>query len=267
MIGKAFISKSFARSAQYLVQKPGAQILAADGVRTASCQTIASDFAMMCRFKPGLQRVAGHVSLSWSPLDREKLTPQVMVARAKEYMEKMRIQDTQYLIVEHRDTQHPHIHILYNRVSYQGKVIPDWRQWPHTVKVCTEMRQKYGYHMPQNQYLGDHQRLKGVDKVRFQLHDAIQQVLSQAKSWDELQAGLQRKGITMRCRYAGGTGKVQGLSFKMGNLSWKGSSISPKLSYGNIARKLERNLQLQLTQAKERTSRKRMAHRHKRRSL
>ena len=52
------------------------------------------------------------------------LTDERMRELAAAYMECMGIADTQYIVARHNDTEHPHLHIIYNRVKYAGRL---WR--------------------------------------------------------------------------------------------------------------------------------------------
>jgi hypothetical protein len=111
-----------------------------------------------------------------------------MVDRAREYMEKMEIKDTQYLIVQHQYRQHPHIHIIYNRVDYQGKTITDRFQRQRNAKICKELTVKHGYYLAPGKDQVNRQQLKGADKARYGLFDTISTAVKQAKSWNELSA-------------------------------------------------------------------------------
>ena len=53
------------------------------------------------------------------------MTDALMTQIAKEYMQKMGITDTQYLLVRHLDQPHPHCHLVYNRVGNNGQTISD----------------------------------------------------------------------------------------------------------------------------------------------
>jgi hypothetical protein len=77
---------------------------------------------------PELGQAVGHIVLSWSAQDKEKLSPEGMTQHAKEYLQKMKIADTQLLVVQHHDREHPHIHIVYNRVNNEAKTISDQYQ-------------------------------------------------------------------------------------------------------------------------------------------
>src|SRR6201999_734363 len=108
-------------------------------------------------------------ALSWSINDAAKLNDEVMVTLAKEYLQKMKIQDTQYLIVKHRDKDHPHIHIVYNRVNNEGKTISDNFQKQRNVKVSRDITLKHGLYLSPGKEQVNRQQLKGQDRVKYEL--------------------------------------------------------------------------------------------------
>ena len=55
-------------------------------------------------------------SLSWSP-DEEQPAPHEMLAAAQETLAVLGLDQHQALIVCHNDTDHPHVHVLVNRIS------------------------------------------------------------------------------------------------------------------------------------------------------
>lgn len=235
--------KSFSGCVRYVVQKPEAVVLTAEGIRTDAVLSMVADFNLQRRLNPDLEKAVGHIALSWSIHDMAKLSEQFMVVRAKEYLEKMQIRNTQYLMVLHRDREHPHVHIVYNRVNYEGKTISDRFQLRRNAKVCREMTERHGYYLAPSKAQVNRQRLKGADKAKYELYDAIKQALPQAKTWQELERLLHGKGITIDYKYKRGSDQVQGVSFRLAELSFKGSGIDRSLSYGAISRQLEQNKQ------------------------
>ncbi|WP_303410539.1 relaxase/mobilization nuclease domain-containing protein [Pontibacter coccineus] len=231
--------KSFGGCVRYVVQKLGAEVLDWDGVRTDTVASMVADFNLQRKLNPGLEKAVGHIALNWSVHDKAKLSDRVMVERASEYMEKMQITGTQYLIVLHRDREHPHLHIVYNRVNYEGKTIPDRFQHRRNVRVCRELTERHGYYLAPGKGQVKLERLKGADKAKYELHDAIRQALPKAGTWQELESLLRGKGISIDYKYKRGTQQVQGISFRMGELSFKGSSVDRSLSYGAISRQLD----------------------------
>ncbi|WP_162055469.1 relaxase/mobilization nuclease domain-containing protein [Pontibacter pamirensis] len=243
MIGKVITGKSFSGCVRYVVQKEGARVLDAEGIRTDTVSAMVADFNLQRSLNPELGKAVGHIALSWSTQDRDKLTPQIMAERAREYLEKMQIRDTQYLIVEHRDREHPHLHIVYNRVDFQGRTITDKLERRRNAKLCREMTIRYGYYLAPGKEQVNRQLLTGADKLKYELHDTIKEAVGKAKNWQEMERLLQAKGVTLHYKYRRGTDQVQGVSFCEGNLSFRGSRIDRSLSYGAISKQLERNRQ------------------------
>ena len=107
----------------YVLGKEQAVLLHADGVLTESRGDIIRSFCMQTGMNPDLKKPVGHIALSYSTVDAPKLTDGKMVQLAQEYMREMKITDTQYIIVRHQDREHPHVHIVFNRIDNNGKTI------------------------------------------------------------------------------------------------------------------------------------------------
>jgi hypothetical protein len=243
MIGKVITGRSFAGCIAYNLQREEASILDASGVRTTSVKDITSDFNFQRKLNPNLGQAVGHIVLSWSAEDKVKLNDAIMVERAKEYMHKMKIRDTQYLIVQHTDRQHPHLHLVYNRVGNDGKTISDRYQKVVNAKVCKEITLKYGYHLAEGKAQVNRRRLKGSDQIKYEIYDAIKAVAKVAQNWQQLEAALLKQGIQTHYKYLTGTDTVQGISFSKGITKFKGSEIDRGLSYGKINQLIEFNKQ------------------------
>lgn len=245
MIGKVKTGKSFGGCVRYNLERDQATILYADGIRTDSVPHIIQDFNMQRKMNPELGQAVGHIVLSWSIEDKDKLNPGLMADRAKEYLEKMKVSNTQCLVVQHTDREHPHLHIIYNRVDNQAKTISDQFQWKRNAEICKQLTLKHGYYMAKGKERVNRPRLTGADKIRYELYDAISKALPRSKSWQELERALKKQDIGMEYKFKSGTTEVQGISFIKGDAKFKGSAIDRSLSYANL------NRQLQLNQTKE----------------
>ena len=234
MIGKVIIGKSFGGCIRYVVQKHDAVILDAAGVRIQEASQAINDFNLQRKFNPDLGKAVGHIVLSWSVNDTAKLNDELMVTLAKEYMYKMKIRDTQYLIVKHNDREHLHIHLIYNRVDNNGKTISDNFQKQRNVHVAKELTLKHGFYFSPGKEQVKRQQLKGADNVKYELFDAIRSASNKAKSIDELIKLLAKSGITTHLKYKGNTDEVQGISFSKGEYKFKGSEIDRSLSYAKL---------------------------------
>ena len=86
------------------------------------------------------------------------------------------------------------------------------------------MTLSHGLHMAIGKTLVSRQALKGTDQKKYQMHDMIRSVSLTAKNWKQFEKQLASKGIEMQFKYAGQTRTVQGISFKMGDYLFKGST-------------------------------------------
>jgi len=246
MIGKIpKPGKSFKGLLEYNLMRNEATILDADGIRIDNIAHTINDFNMQRKMNPNLGQAVGHIALSWSENDKEKLNDDVMKTVAQEYLQKMKILDTQVLIVRHQDKGHPHLHIIYNRVDNKGKTIPDNFQHIKNIKVAKELTLKYGFILAENKKQVNRQQLKGADKVKYELFDTINALSRQVKTLDELKQELAKKGIGMIYKYRSGTNEVQGISFSKGEYKFKGSEIDRSLSYGRLSQAIEQNVKQQ----------------------
>ncbi|MET3609414.1 hypothetical protein ABIC74_003285 [Mucilaginibacter rubeus] len=248
MIGKPITGRSFGGCVRYVVNKQDAKIISAEGVRMQNAGTITHDFNLQRRMRPELGKAVGHLVLSWSKEDLSKLSDEIMVEQAKEYMDKVGICNTQFVVVRHHDREHPHLHVIYNRVDNNGNTITDKNNFAKNVKACKEITLKYGYHLGEGKDQVNRQALKGTEKTRYELFDIIKTTLKQSTDWKQLEAKLHKQGIGIAYKFRSGSTEVQGISFEKGDIKMKGSAIDRSLSYAGINTQLKVNRQMQQQQ-------------------
>lgn len=105
-----------------------------------------------------------------------------MAEIAQEYMEKMGIRDTQYILVRHSDRDHPHCHLVYNRIDNNGRTIPDKNDRYRNAKVCKELTAKYGLHFAAGKEHVNVERLREPDKTKYEIYYAIKAALPQCRT-------------------------------------------------------------------------------------
>jgi hypothetical protein len=238
MMGKVMTGRSFGGCVRYNLQKPDAILLDSQGLREDDMQMIIDDFNLQRKLNAGLGKAVGHIALSWSVEDKKRLSSDNMAEVARLYMQQMGITDTQYLIVQHNDRPHPHLHIVYNRVDDFGKTISDQFQKQRNAKVCKDITLTYGYHYAGGKEKVNRERLNGADALKYELYDQITQAVGRAKNWHQLKQFLDKQGISTLFKYKSGTKEIQGVSFSKYNVQMKGSQIDRSLSYSSINKQL-----------------------------
>ena len=233
MIGKIIAGSSFAGTVGY-VMKELSRILDAEGVNPPEVKNIIEDFKDQTRLNPRLKNTVGHISLSFSPKEAPHMTDALMTQIAKEYMQKMGITDTQYLLVRHLDQPHPHCHLVYNRVGNKGQTISDKNIKIRNTKVCRELTEKYGLHLAPGKDSVRRERLREPDKTKYEIYDAIKGCLPKCKSWNDLEGRLKEQGINVRYKYCGNTDRKQGILFSKNGFEFSGSKIDRAFSFTKL---------------------------------
>jgi len=189
---------------------------------------------MQTGMNPDLKKPVGHIALSYSPVDTPKLTDEKMIQLAKEYMREMKITDTQYIIVRHQDREHPHVHIVFNRIDNNGKTISDRNDMYRNEQVCKKLKAKHGLYFAGGKEQVKQHRLKEPDKSKYEIYNAVKNEIGKSRNWQQLQGRLAEKGITIRFKYKGQTNEVQGISFSKGEYTFKGSEIDRSFSFSKL---------------------------------
>lgn len=241
MIAKNIKGKSFKGCVSY-VMNDTAKLLEAEGVLASSKQDIIRSFAMQRSGRREVKQPVGHIPLSFAPEDKERMTDDFMIQLAKEYMEEMGIRNTQYIIVRHHNTDNEHIHIVYNRIDNNLKLISVNHDYKRNIKVCKKLKDKYGLTYGKDKERVNREKLRNPDKVKYYIHDAIKSVLSGCKNAADLRFGLEKYGIEIDYKFKRGSNEIQGVSFRYENVAFKGSEVDRKYSFGNLKKEFLKNL-------------------------
>ena len=248
MIGKIVKGRSFKKSVSYVLGKEEAELLVSEGVLATDIKSIINSFYMQSLLNPKLSKSVGNIPLAFSPEDTPKMTDQFMVQLAKEYMQEMKIENTQYIIVRHNNTAHPHCHIVFNRVDNNGKTISDKNDRYRNTKVCKQLKDKYNLTYGKGKEQINVQSLRGAEKIKHEIYHTIKAILSKAKDWHQFEQALNQQGISIEYKHKGQADEIQGVSFKKGECSFKGSDIDRKFSYSKLVLQLNNNNRLRVQQ-------------------
>lgn len=242
MMAKITKGSAFAGAVKYIFDpKKQTELLAAEGVRLKDVESVARSFEAQRQLNTRVTRPVGHISLDFSAQDRQQLDKAKMVAIAREYMERMGIRDTQFIIGRHHDREHPHIHLLYNRVDNNGCTISDRHDRVRSTKICRELTEKHGLYIASGKENVKRNRLREPDATKYRIYDALVRHVPQSASWEELQKRLRSEGIELGFKTKGSTSQVEGVRFTMNNLSFNGSKVDRQFSYAKIDYALRQN--------------------------
>ena len=238
---------SFGGCVRYVMGKKDAKLLAADGVLLENKQSIIDSFEAQSLLNPRLGRKVGHISLNFSAQDAAKISDAFMLKVAGEYMQKMGIVDTQYIVVRHNDREHPHCHIVFNRVDNNGKTISDKNDRLRSTKICRALTERHGLYIAGGKENVNRQQLRDPDSIKYAIYDAVKAALPHCRNWTDLEKQLEREGIAVTFKYKGGTGQREGIIFGKDGFSFNGSKIDRAFSFSKLDAAMNTNAQLQET--------------------
>lgn len=231
---------NFARLVNYANNPKKARLIDSKDVRLDSNATIAASMQGQADDKPGrrLTNPVYHISLNFAREDGVRLSDDLMAEIAREYLRRMGIVNTQYIVCRHTDTAHPHLHIVANRVDNDGRTISDSNDNRRSVDICRQLTDEYGLHIAGGKDKVRRERLRGKDRVRYRIYDAVRATLASCRSWSELDKTLSRQGICIRFRYDTTRGRIIGISFTDDGCTFSGSKIDRSMSYYALDRRL-----------------------------
>lgn len=139
------------------------------------------------------------------------------------------------------DRKHPHLRICINRVKNYGNTISDSNEKFRSTKICRELTDKYHLKLGEGKTEVKKNRLRGNDKVRYTIYDAITEVLPKCKNWERLVSALQKQSIDVQFKTKGKTDIIEGVVFSMDGVSFSGSHIDRSCSYSKLSILLQQN--------------------------
>lgn len=250
MVSRTTIGKSFDGLVRYQYtgrrDQPAdkqAEILASSGVSEESAAEMISDFNLGKAVNPRLGYPVWHTSLSFNPDDAARLDSAKMLAIAEGYLQKMGLDKTQYVIVRHHDQpDNQHLHLIANRVGYDGKTIDDGRNFYRSKLALQELVSEHGLTPIQGQRpeLQHPERLRGTDLARQQMLAVVNQALAAETQRPHLLTALRAAGIGVEERFDK-AGKATGISFEKDGYKFKGSELGRHLSSAGIDKQLASN--------------------------
>lgn len=239
MMAKISSGQGFAGLVGYAndIKNKQANIIASEGVDLTSNKSIVASFNLQAKSRPSVKNFVGHISLSFAPDDAPKLSDKLMAEIAKEYMRRMGIVNTQYIMPRHHDKPHHHVHIVYNRVDNDGNAISGDQNFRKSAAITQALTREYGLTFGKGKKKVNRDRLKGKDVVKYRIYDAVTEALKTCRNMDALKAALAARGIGMTI-IPNTAGQAKGVVFSCNGISFAGYQIDRTMTYGELCRSL-----------------------------
>ena len=212
-------------------------------------KAMADDIARPSRQRKPIKDPVGHISLDFHPDDAPKMTDKLMTEVAQEYMRQMGLTNTPYIVVRHFDKAHPHCHIVFSRVDYDGKILTQTTNFKKNERICKALNLKHRLTQGKSKLNTDVSKLRGKDKIRYPLVHNIAGVYirPEIQDWNSFLIALKQQGIRVKEK-TGQSGKTN-LYYCTGRHEFWYKKLDPFFSRENLELKFKerREKQQELT--------------------
>ena len=147
MIASQKIGKSFMGALKYNWNKlfnPDVKIraeLLSTNFTSMDLAMIKQEVDLVRSLRPKLNRYVYHTSLNFHKDD--VLDNKIMLAIAEDYLRLSGFTSNQYFIFRHHDAEHPHVHLLVNRITFDGDVVSDSNNYKKSDTIAVQLEQQY----------------------------------------------------------------------------------------------------------------------------
>jgi hypothetical protein len=258
MTAKTKVGKTFAGITKYAMQEcKEARVLAAEGVRSDSATHMAADFDFQRSRRPGLGNAVLHVAISLPPEENIGRTRdqvgEILRQSGAAWLKEMKIENTQWGLIQHFDRHHSHAHLIINRVDNDGKTISDKfigkrsRDAAQVVErqlglISAEQRgrehAKQEGPTPSQQKARTPKAVRQADwqRTRHEVANALIATKGKNGSFDDLQTKVVWDGIVVKpLQHKKADGLVvYGVVFSKNGFDFKGSEVGKEFSAGNL---------------------------------
>jgi len=244
MIAKAVKGKGFRGALNYDLGKEQGRVLDTN-MAGENPRELAAEFGEIRKLRPNLGKAVLHVSLSAAP--GEKLTDEQWRAIGKRYMDGMGLEKNQFVITRHTDTEHEHIHILANRIRFDGSVTSDSQDYKRQEVIMREIEQDYGLQRvapsieaerraPSKGEIEGSLRT-GQPSTRQQLQQLADVAAKNCPSFTAYQERLELVGVELVPVAQLEGAKLSGLSYRLDGVTMKGSDLGKNYTAAGIQKR------------------------------
>ena len=222
MIGKISIGKSFGGCIRYclqdkpelseedklrlgrqdgLVYKNRAEILSYNKC-FGNPKELIRQFNDLRSLRPRLSQPVMHVTLNFDKSD--SLTQEKLRQISQDFAQEFGFVQNQWISIYHKDTHHPHVHIVANRIGFDGTCVSDSNSYKRIATISRNLEIKYGLKQvlsPQKflsmKHRKEYGRTNRLDARKLRLRENIGYCLLQSIDFAHFNRLLKQSGITI----------------------------------------------------------------------
>ena len=244
MIAKAVKGTGFRGAVSYdLAPEKGA--LLDTNMAGETPRELAAEFGAIRALRPTLGKAVLHVSLTAAP--GEQLSDDQWREIGQRYLAGMGFSEHQYVLTRHTDTAHDHIHLVANRIGYDGAVVSDSHDYPRQEQLMREIEREYGLqevapsaeaarHAPTK---GELERTLRTGEVstRHQLQVLCDDAAQGCDNFTAYQERLDAVGVAIIPTVQRDGAVLSGLQYRLDGVTMKGSDLGKAYAAAGIQKR------------------------------
>ena len=159
---------------------------------------LTGQFLDVAKLSKRVEKPVFHLSLRPAPGDN--VSREQLIEMGKECAKQFGVADNQYLIILHKDTAEPHIHIVANRVGFDGKVAKDNHSYRKMDGLCRQLEKQF--HLKEvlsaRRFLPEELRhLPRFDNRKEKLKTDIRDTLQRVNTFQHFEEKMKSLGYTV----------------------------------------------------------------------
>lgn len=227
---------------------------------------IKKEIELVRRKRPMLGNYVYHTSLNFLQEETGKLDNDKLLSIASDYLQGMGFTDNQYMIFRHHDAEHPHIHLLVNRITFNGDVVSDSNNFKRSEALLRKLERVHHLKVvPQSKFVAvqaskenfkifptvnNSRRAPKKDEIEMVVrtgqasHKMLAQeklslILSQPKrSMQDFIQHCEAEGVNLLFNQAS-TGHISGVTFFIDGFKAKGQALGSRFKWMEIVKQLD----------------------------
>jgi hypothetical protein len=217
MVGIISTGKSFRRVLQYVfegrkrnskqerelaMQNKKAEVLAYNQCFGDKKQ-LTREFIEVAKLNCKVSRPVFHCSISFAYADKGKLNLQDKIDIAEKLAQDFQFHNNLYVVIAHHDTRHMHLHVVANRIGYDGKTASDSNSYKRMAEYCRKMELEYQLEkvLSPNRFLAPEQRVepgRRIDQRKEILKAHLCKAVAQCRNTSQVKQYMENKGYQVK---------------------------------------------------------------------
>lgn len=146
----------------------------------------------------------------------------------EEWMREMGIdpENTQYIIASHFDKEHPHCHLVFNRIANDGSVISDSKERLRNEGTCRNIKLRHRLTFGNTRSPKINQdRLRKYEAAKILIRNLVADSLIQSTDWKSFADNLEINGVKTHLSLDEKSGNIRGIAFEHDGFRIFGSKL------------------------------------------